>query len=99
MTARRVRCTVESMNYSACGHEPGDSFEIDDAGVSIPTGPSGDGFCYFAVAAVAQLLSERQAAEGGAGEWLAGRPVVMCPDPPEGFRMRLESIPVGEEEE
>lgn len=96
MSIQRVRCTVESMNYSACGHLPGDSFEVDADGIQIPGGPSGEGFCYFAVATVAQMITEFRGTEG-AEEWLAERPVVMCPDPPEGLRMRLEAVSVGEE--
>ncbi len=82
------------MNYSACGHMIGDSFELDGDGIRIPDGPSGSGFCYFAVAAVAQLVAEH----GGDGDWLARPPQVMCPDPPEGLRMRLEEISVGKDE-
>lgn len=98
MSAERVRCTVESMNYSACGHVPGDSFEVDDEGIRIPDGPGGRGFCYFAITAVAQLLGDHRAA-GDTDEWLAGRPLVMCPDPPEALRMRLETVPTREEDE
>lgn len=98
MSVPHVRCTVESMNYSACGHMPGDSFELDADGIRIPGGPGGEGFCYFAIAAVVQLITEKQGADDAA-EWLASRPVVMCPDPPEGLRLRVEAATAGDGEE
>lgn len=90
MTAQRrgVRCVVESMNYSACGLVPGDAFEVDQDGLRI-TG--GTGFCMFAIASVLPLLQGR-IGEPGLEEWLAGRPMVTCPDPAESLRMRLEPL-------
>lgn len=85
---RGVRCVVESMNYSACGHVPGDAFEVDADGLRITKGA---GFCFFAIASVLPLIQGR-VGERNLEEWLAGRPIVMCPDPPEGLRMRLELI-------
>lgn len=91
MTMQRngVRCVVESMNYSACGHVPGDAFEVDQDGLRIT---QGSGFCRFAIASVLPLLQGRL---GGPGlrEWLASRPMVVCPDPAESLRMRLEPLP------
>ncbi len=88
--SRGVRCVVESMNYSACGHVPGDAFEVDQDGLRIT---QGQGFCFFAIAAVLPLLKGR-ISEADPEEWLAGRPVVMCPDPAESLRMRLEPLGV-----
>ncbi len=89
MTARRVRCVVESMNYSACGHVPGDAFEVGPDGLRIT---QGSGFCYNAVIAVLPMITGKMGT-GDIDEWLAGRPLVMCPDPPEALRMRLEAVP------
>ena len=85
---RGVRCVVESMNYSACGHIPGDSFEVDAEGLRITHGA---GFCMFAIASVLPLLKGRMG-DKNAEECLAGRPVVTCPDPAESLRMRLEPL-------
>ena len=87
--SRGLRCVVESMNYSACGHVVGDAFEVDDAGVRIDS--STGGFCFFAVSSVLPLLTE-QLASPRLDEWLESAPVLMCPDPPEGLRMRVEAI-------
>lgn len=87
--ARKVRCVVESMNYSACGHVAGDYFEVDADGLRIES--STGGFCFFAINSVLPLMAGRIGADD-VDEWLASRPVVMCPDPPEGLRMRLEAI-------
>jgi uncharacterized repeat protein (TIGR04076 family) len=84
-----LRCVVESMNYSACGHQAGDSFEVDDDGLRIHSATGG--FCFFAVSSILPLLMRRLGA-AGTDEWLASGPVVMCPDPPEGLRMRIEAI-------
>ena len=85
---RGVRCVVESMNYSACGLVPGDVFEVDQHGLRITRGT---GFCMFAIASVLPLLRGR-IGELGLEEWLAGRPMVTCPDPAESLRMRLEPL-------
>ena len=84
---RRVRCTVTSMQYSACGMEVGDYFEVGEDGVSVPDGKA---FCWFAIASVIPLLNGRFGADGDA--WLASRPLVACPDPPEALHMRLERL-------
>jgi uncharacterized repeat protein (TIGR04076 family) len=88
----KVRCTVESMNYSPCGLEVGDYFEVDEEGLSLPPGKS---FCFFAIASVTPLLKGRLDS-AGAEDWLASRPLLACPDPPEALHMRLERI--GDEE-
>jgi len=93
VTVTRVRCVVESMNYSACGHVPGDAFEVGPDGLRITRGT---GFCYNAIAAVLPLVNGRVGTED-LESWLATRPVVMCPDPPEAMRMRLEAVPDQEE--
>jgi uncharacterized repeat protein (TIGR04076 family) len=83
----RIRCTVESMNYSACGMQIGDYFEVDERGLSVPDGHE---FCWFAIASVVPLISGRIG--GGDPDWLRRRPLVACPDPPEGLHMRLEVL-------
>lgn len=90
MTAPRrgIRCVVESMNYSACGHVPGDAFEVDEHGLRITRGT---GFCMFAIASVLPLLQAR-ISQPDLAEWLATRPLVTCPDPAESLRMRLEPL-------
>jgi len=70
-----MRCTVTSMNYSACGLEIGDYFEVGPEGVSLPPGKH---FCFYAIAAVAPMLGERE--------------LVACPDPPENLIMRVEEL-------
>lgn len=92
---QRVRCVVESMNYSACGHVPGDAFEIDADGLRVT---SDGGFCFYAVNAILPMMQERVGA-AEMDEWLKSRPVVMCPDPPEGLRMRLEAVPSAAEDD
>lgn len=81
----RVRCTVEAMNYSACGLRAGDFFEVGPEGLTVPEGRP---FCWFAIASVIPLLNGRL----GDDEWLATRPLVACPDPPEALHMRLERV-------
>lgn len=85
---RRVRCTVESMNYSACGLAVGDSFEVGPEGVSLPEGKH---FCWFAIASVAATLGGRLETTTP-DAWLAERPLIACPDPPENLLMRLEEV-------
>ena len=85
MSAVKVRCTVEAMNYSACGMRVGDWFEVGPEGLAVPDGKP---FCWFAIASVVALLSGRIDEEG----WLDGRPLVACPDPPEALHMRLERV-------
>ena len=89
MTSDRpaIRCTVESMNYSASCMHVGDYFEVDERGLSIP---EGRGFCWFAMASVIPLLHGRIGP--GCDDWLDGAPLVACPDPPEGVYMRLQRI-------
>jgi uncharacterized repeat protein (TIGR04076 family) len=88
VTGRRVRCIVESMNYSACGLEIGDYFEVDRDGLSLPPGK---GFCFYAIASVAPLINGRLETTD-IDEWLASKPTVACPDPPENLIMRLELV-------
>lgn len=83
MTERRIRCVVESLNYSACGLAVGDAFEIGPEGLSTP---SGAGICFYAIASVAAMLGSVPDADA----WLATRPRVACPDPPENLVLRLE---------
>jgi uncharacterized repeat protein (TIGR04076 family) len=83
-----VRCTVEAMNYSACGLAVGDWFEAGPDGLRLP---EGKGFCYFAIVAVAPLLNGRLDTPDVDG-WLATKPLVACPDPPENLIMRLEEV-------
>lgn len=87
MSGTVIRCTVESMNYSACGLKVGDSFEVDEDGLLVN---AEEGFCYFAIASVLPLLHGRVGIEGDA--WLDERPLVACPDPPEALHMRLERV-------
>ena len=87
MTRDAIRCTVESMHYSACGLAPGDYFEVDADGLSVH---AERGFCYFAIASVLPLLRGRHGAD--LDEWLASNPIVACPDPPEALHMRLERV-------
>ena len=42
MSRSVIRCTVESMNYSACGLQIGDSFEVDEDGLVVH---APEGFC------------------------------------------------------
>jgi uncharacterized repeat protein (TIGR04076 family) len=85
---RRVRCTVEAMNYSACGLQIGDWFEVGPEGLTLP---EGKGFCFFAIASVVPLLNGRLDTPD-VDAWLASRPLVACPDPPENLIMRLEPV-------
>lgn len=85
---RRVRCTVESFNYSACGLEVGDHFDVDARGLTVPEGKR---FCYFAIGSVVPLLAGRLDSPS-AEAWLASRPLLACPDPPENLLMRLETL-------
>ena len=94
MTGRTVRCTVESMNYSACGLRKGDYFEVDSKGFRMPDGQP---FCAFAITTVLPLLAGRLDSED-ADEWLESRPLLQCPDPPEALWMRLEAAPHSAEE-
>jgi uncharacterized repeat protein (TIGR04076 family) len=80
---RRIRCTVESMNYSACGLRIGDWFELGDDGISLPPG---GGFCWFAIAAALPALVGRIDDDA----WFACAPRIACPDPPEALHMRIE---------
>lgn len=89
MSVARVRCTVASMNYSACGMQPGDWFEVGPDGFRMP---DGQGFCYFAIAAVLPLVNGRTDSPEFR-EWLDSAPLVQCPDPPEDLRMTLSSAP------
>lgn len=88
MTAvRRVRCVVDSMTYSACDMQPGDWFEVGPDGVRMPDGQP---FCFFAMLSVLPLVNGRLGGED-LESWLESRPMLQCPDPPEGLWMRLEA--------
>lgn len=91
----RIRCTVESMTYSACAMSVGDHVDIDERGVHLPPGR---GFCYFAIAAVANAMSGRPPDESLSG-WAAREPVVACPDPPEDLHMRVRPLPEREDDD
>jgi uncharacterized repeat protein (TIGR04076 family) len=80
---QRIRCTVESMNYSACGLAVGDSFDIGPAGVCATTGR---GMCFYAIASVAAMMGAVPDTEA----WLDTQPRVACPDPPENLVLRIE---------
>ncbi len=82
-----IRGTVESMNYSACGLRVGDTFEVRDSQLSLPTGQS---FCFYALASIVPLLNGHLARDDA---WLEHRPLVACPDPPEALYIRLERVP------
>ena len=86
-----IRCTVESMNYSASCMHVGDSFEVDEHGLRLPEGGS---FCWFAMASVIPLLNGRIGP--GCDDWLDREPLVACPDPPEGVYMRLQRVTIDE---
>lgn len=94
MTAHRVRCTVESMNYSACDMKRGDWFEVGPEGLTMPDDQP---FCFFAVAAVLPLVNGRMDS-GTVDEWLDSAPLMQCPDPPEALWMRLSRAPDSAEE-
>ena len=81
-----VRGAVESMNYSACGLRVGDTFEVRDGQLSLPAGQS---FCFYALASIVPLLNGHAARND---DWLASRPLVACPDPPEALYIRLERV-------
>jgi uncharacterized repeat protein (TIGR04076 family) len=88
VTGRTVRCTVESMNYSACGLKTGDWFEVDSDGLRMPDGQH---FCAFAITTALPLLNGRLDGDTP-DEWLDSRPLLQCPDPPEALWMRLETV-------
>ncbi|GAA2245467.1 TIGR04076 family protein [Herbiconiux moechotypicola] len=88
MSGRTVRCTVESMNYSACALKKGDWFEVDAEGLRMPDGQS---FCAFAIASVLPLVNGRLG-DDDPDEWLDSKPLLQCPDPPEALWMRLENV-------
>lgn len=90
MADRTIRCTVESMNYSACGLEVGDYFDVNEDGLSLPPGKR---FCYFAIAAAVPMLTGRIGNHDGMEPWLATEPRVACPDPPENVIMRIHAHP------
>jgi uncharacterized repeat protein (TIGR04076 family) len=85
MTATRIRCTVEAMNYSACGMRVGDWFEIGPEGLSVPAGQA---FCWFAIASIVAMIPGRLDDD----EWLGSRPLLACPDPPEALHIRVERV-------
>jgi len=88
MSDRHVRCTVESMNYSACGLKKGDYFEVGPEGLTMPDGQS---FCYFAIGTALPLINGR-INSATADEWIESKPLLQCPDPPEALWMRLEAV-------
>ncbi|WP_216654406.1 hypothetical protein [Nocardioides sp. zg-DK7169] len=85
----RVRCTVEAMNYSACGLALGDHFDLTSTSVEVPEGRE---FCYFAIAGVITAVHGRLDAEEP-DAWLRSRPLLACPDPPEALHLRVEVVP------
>ncbi|WP_306205446.1 TIGR04076 family protein [Actinoplanes sp. RD1] len=88
MTGLKVRCTVEDMNYSACGLEVGDHFDLDATGLTVPEGKR---FCYFAIASILPaVLGRLDAASPDA--YLRSRPLLACPDPPENLHIRLHVV-------
>ncbi|MFI5893495.1 TIGR04076 family protein [Actinoplanes sp. NPDC051513] len=82
----KIRCTVEAMNYSACGLAVGDFFELSPTGVTVPDGKR---FCYFAIASVIPSVLGRLDADEP-DDYLRGRPLLACPDPPENLHIRVE---------
>jgi uncharacterized repeat protein (TIGR04076 family) len=81
----RVRCTVVGMNYSACGLEVGDHFDLSADAVVVPEGRE---FCYFAISnVVADVLGHLDAEEPDA--YLLSRPLLACPDPPEALHLQI----------
>jgi uncharacterized repeat protein (TIGR04076 family) len=88
MASETVRCTVESMHYSACGMVPGDYFEVTGDNLSLPDGQA---FCYFAIASVVPYINGKRDPETGE-DWLDSKPLLACPDPPEALYMRLERV-------
>jgi uncharacterized repeat protein (TIGR04076 family) len=85
----RVRCTVEVMNYSACGLRVGDYFDLTSTGVTVPAGRS---FCYFAIANVVSAVGGRLDSDVP-DCYLVSQPLLACPDPPEALHMRLRTMP------
>jgi len=77
------------MNYSACALEPGDWFELDATGVTVPEGRR---FCYFAVAAVVTSVLGHLEADTP-DEYLRSHPLLACPDPPENLHIRVVPVP------
>lgn len=75
------------MSYSPCGMQVGDAFEVSAEGLRIT---DGDGFCYNAIASALSLINGRFGDDRDT--WLASRPLIACPDPPECLHMRLELI-------
>lgn len=84
----RVRVTVERLNYSACGLQVGDYFEVDGSRLSLPPGQP---FCYFAMQAALPLIASK-AQELPADHWFERKPFVCCPDPAEGVVMRMDRL-------
>lgn len=82
----KVRCTVEDMNYSACGLEIGDYFDLEPDGLTVP---EGERFCYFAIASLVPVLLGRLGADD---PYLRSRPLLACPDPPEALHIRVEVV-------
>jgi uncharacterized repeat protein (TIGR04076 family) len=88
MSGLKVRCTVEDLNYSACGLAVGDFFELDATGLTVPEGKR---FCYFAIASIIPaVLGRLDATEPDA--YLRSGPLLACPDPPEALHIRLNLV-------
>ncbi|WP_040586814.1 TIGR04076 family protein [Sciscionella marina] len=90
----RIRCTVEAMNYSACGMSVGDRFDIHGGELSLP---QGRGFCFYAIAAVANAMAGREN-DMTLQDWASEQPLIACPDPPENLVMRMRHLPEGVDE-
>lgn len=65
----------------------GDTFEVGQDGLRIP---ENTGFCFNAIASALSLLNGRFGDDRDT--WLASRPLIACPDPPEALHMRLEIV-------
>jgi uncharacterized repeat protein (TIGR04076 family) len=85
----RVICTVVSLNYSACGLQVDDYFELSPNEIVVPAGKA---FCCNAIQQVISLVYGRLNAPEP-DKFLSGQPIIICPDPPESVRMRIEVVP------
>ena len=84
----RVRVVVDRADNPKCSIAVGDSFEVDGAQLTIP---SGKPFCPYAMAAVFPVLGLRQG-DLPVDDWLVRKPWICCPDAEENVVMRLDRI-------